>query len=231
MKKPLRVIFDLDDTLYPERAFALSGFRAAATWAAGEWGIDDMAPQMASLLDDGHLGAVFKMALARERPEYCDEDLARLIDVYRNHEPTLALFDDAPAALAHSAQYGPLGLITDGTHWVQKNKVEALGIAGHFKHIVYTGALGGRDFHKPHPRAFELMEAELAAPDALFVYIGDNPAKDFVAPNARGWGTVQVVRANGIHDARAEVEGGAPQHEIESLDELGSVLEALSQRT
>jgi putative hydrolase of the HAD superfamily len=170
------------------------------------------------------------MSLARQRPDYSDEDLARLIDVYRNHEPSIALFEDASAALARSARYGPLGLITDGTHWVQKSKVEALGIAGHFKHIVYTGALGGRDFHKPHPRAFELMEAELAAPDALFVYIGDNPAKDFVAPNARGWGTVQVVRPNGIHDARAEVEGGTPQHAIESLDELEHVLEMFSQR-
>jgi FMN phosphatase YigB (HAD superfamily) len=106
MKKPLRVIFDLDDTLYPERAFALSGFRAAAAWAASEWGIADMAAEMASLLDDGHLGAVFKLALARHRPEYSDEDLARLVDADRNHEPTLALFDDAPAALERSAKYG-----------------------------------------------------------------------------------------------------------------------------
>jgi hypothetical protein len=32
----LVLVFDLDDTLYPEREFALSGFRAAGRWAAAE---------------------------------------------------------------------------------------------------------------------------------------------------------------------------------------------------
>ena len=36
----LCVVFDLDDTLYPERAFALSGFRAAGLFAAQKWQID-----------------------------------------------------------------------------------------------------------------------------------------------------------------------------------------------
>ena len=227
MSRPLRVIFDLDDTLYPERLFALSGFRAAAAWAADEWGLHDMAPEMARLLDDGHLGAVFKIALERHRPQHSKQDLARFIDVYRSHKPELALFNDAAPALERSQAFGPLGLITDGTHWVQENKVEALGIGAHFDTIIYTGALGGRDFHKPHPRAFEMMEAALAAPDALFVYIGDNPAKDFVSPNARGWATIQVVREGGIHDAHAVVDGGAAQHTIDSLADLEPVLNAL----
>ena len=29
----LVLVFDLDDTLYPERQFALSGFQAAGRWA------------------------------------------------------------------------------------------------------------------------------------------------------------------------------------------------------
>jgi putative hydrolase of the HAD superfamily len=228
MSRPLRVIFDLDDTLYPERSFALSGFRAAGTWAAHEWGIKGIAAEMVRLFDDGHLGAVFNLALKRHRPRHSKADLARFIDVYRSHEPEIGLFDDAVAALEHSHAFGPLGLITDGTHRVQQNKVRALGIAGHFDTIIYTAALGGRDFHKPHPRAFEMMEAALVAADALFVYIGDNPAKDFVSPNARGWATVQVVRDGAIHDAHAVVDGGAAQHTIKSLTELAPVLDALS---
>ena len=230
MSRTLRVIYDLDDTLYPERSFALSGFRAASAWAAHEWGIDGIADEMTGLLDDGHLGAVFKIALERHHPQHSKQDLARFIEAYRNHEPELELFDDAVAALERSQEYGPMGLITDGTHWVQQNKVQALGIAEHFDTIIYTGALGGRDFHKPHPRAFEMMEAALAAPDALFVYIGDNPAKDFVSPNARGWATIQVIREGGIHDAHAVADGGAPQHRIDSLFELGSVLDTLLHR-
>ena len=41
-------------------------------------------------------------------------------------------FADAEAALDQCAAFGPLGLITDGTHQVQANKVAALGIAPRF---------------------------------------------------------------------------------------------------
>ena len=34
------LVFDLDDTLYAERQFALSGFRAAERWACAELGLE-----------------------------------------------------------------------------------------------------------------------------------------------------------------------------------------------
>ena len=40
------LILDLDDTLYPERQFALSGFAAAERWAAAELAIDGLAAAM-----------------------------------------------------------------------------------------------------------------------------------------------------------------------------------------
>jgi putative hydrolase of the HAD superfamily len=57
-----------------------------------------------------------------------------------------------------------------------------------------------------------------------FWYLADNPAKDFVAPNALGWITVQVVRDGGIHDVRRIVPGGEPQHRVRSLTELPQIL-------
>ncbi len=62
----LVLVFDLDDTLYPEREFALSGFRAAGRWAAAELGIDGLAAEMTRLLDDGHLGKLFTHRARRE---------------------------------------------------------------------------------------------------------------------------------------------------------------------
>jgi putative hydrolase of the HAD superfamily len=229
----LRVVFDLDDTLYPERDFALSGFRAAGAWAHNEWDIPDPAAYMKELLDTGHLGGLFRMSLERSLGEVSDDELARFVDVYRRHEPELQLFEGAQDVIDLAASKGPIGLITDGTHWVQARKVAALGIAEHFTSIIYTGALGGREFHKPHPRSFEMMEGELGAKlgaDIQMVYIGDNPAKDFVAPNARGWTTIQLVRDGGIHDNQAVVEGGEPHHTIDALKELHAILESLGRR-
>lgn len=223
----LRVVFDLDDTLYPEREFAISGFRACADWLAREHRIEahiEVVEHMTRLLDDGHMRQLFVHALKDRIGEHNDELLDAFIDIYRLHEPAIALYDDAAPILDHFGALGPLGLITDGQIEVQSSKVRALRLEPRFAKIIYTGALGGREFHKPHPRAFELIEQALGAPNSRFVYIGDNPAKDFVTPNARGWISVQVLREQRIH-ARAEMAaGGAAQHVIKSLSELPRLL-------
>jgi putative hydrolase of the HAD superfamily len=225
----LRLVFDLDDTLYPERAYALGGFRAAGAWAKAELGVDGLADRLIQLLDQGHLGRSFKMALDELAPDHTDEHAKAVLKAYGDHTPDLALFEDARSALAAFAGT-TLGLITDGHAKTQTRKVAALGIAPRFAEIIYTGALGpDRVFHKPHPRAFELMEQALRrAPEDRFVYVGDNPLKDFVAPNAMGWRTVLVDRphhrATRIHPLQTAPDGGAPQITISSLADLAAVL-------
>lgn len=186
-----------------------------------------MASEMRELLASGHLGALFKLTLEKHLENADADDLSRFVDVYRSHKPTLTLFTDAEAALAEVARFGPMGLITDGTHWVQKNKVEALGIEDRFAHVIYTNALGGREFHKPHPRAFELMEEALELEPAQLVYVGDNAAKDFVQPNARGWHSVQILRPDRIHAGAKPHEDGEAQHVLTSLTELAALVTEL----
>jgi putative hydrolase of the HAD superfamily len=230
MPKPaatLRLVFDLDDTLYPERSYAIGGFRAAADFARETWGLADLAPEMTRLLDSGMLGALFKQVLHAAKPDATADDLAAFARAYAQHTPDLSLFPDAAAVLDHYAYSGPLGLITDGHAKTQTAKVAALGIAPRFQSIVYTGALGpDRAFHKPHPKAFEMTEQVIGRVGDRFVYVGDNPAKDFAAPNARGWITVQIVRSGGIHGAPQAIAGGEPHHRVSSLLDLPVVLGA-----
>lgn len=221
------LVFDLDDTLYPERQFALGGFAASARWAEATLGIEPgLADEMARLLDAGHLGTLFPQVLKSRVPGHSAEHLAEFVAAYRDHAPELALFDDASWALQHYAAQGPLGLITDGAHEMQQRKVAALGISPRFREIVYTGALGGRQFHKPHPLSYEKIEAALGGCGTRLVYVGDNPSKDFVVPNARGWLSVMVQRPDhaGIHAGAVVADGGAPQVIIASLVELPIVL-------
>ena len=222
------IVFDLDDTLYSERQFAISGFRACERWLEQEHGAGGIVDDMTRMLDDGYMRALFDQVLAARVPGHTPAQLEAFIDVYRLHDPAIALYPDAAWALDHFEPLGPLGLITDGQAEVQSSKVRALAIAPRFRHIVYTGALGGRAFSKPHPRSFELMEEALGAPGGRFVYVGDNPAKDFVTPNARGWISVQVHRPQRIH-ARAEAApGGAAQHVVDQLTELPALLAAVA---
>lgn len=225
----LHIVFDLDDTLYPERDYAIGGFRAASAWAQRALGVRDITDDLVRHLDDGHLGRSFSLALAAVMPDHTNEHLKGLFTAYAGHAPSLTLFDDAAEALARY-RGRTLGMITDGHAKTQAAKVAALGVGGHFEEIIYTGALGpDRAFHKPHPRAFEIIEERLGvSPDDRFAYIGDNPAKDFVAPNARGWATVLVDRPHlrhlRIHPLSDAPEGGAAQAVISSLDELPDVI-------
>lgn len=227
----LKLVFDLDDTLYPERQFALSGFRAAARWAKAELGVDGLDEDMTRLLDAGHLGRLFRMVLAERVPDHKPEHAEALITAYREAVPEpgeLALFADAAAALDRYGAGRRLGLITDGTHTVQRKKVAALALEPRFAHIVFTDALGpDRAFFKPHPMAYEHMERVLdRRHDDHMVYVGDNIAKDFVAPNAMGWTTIYINRPEvaAIHRGVAVAAGGEPQHEVASLDELPRIL-------
>ena len=221
-----RLVFDLDDTLYPERSHALAGFAAAGRFAEREWGLAGLADDLIRHLDDGHLGQCFALTLAERRPSFTQAELGAFAGAWRDHTPeTLDLFGDAARILDRLAGR-PIGLITDGSAGIQRGKVRALGLAPRFHTSIYTGALGpARAFHKPHPMAYEMMEQAMARqPGDRFVYIGDNPSKDFVTPNARGWTSVMVVRPHHaehrIHKAAPVAVGGAPHMTLESLDDL-----------
>jgi putative hydrolase of the HAD superfamily len=233
----LCVVFDLDDTLYAERDFAVSAFGEMGRWAEANHGIAGLAHDLAALLDQGHLGQIFSMALKARHPGHSAADLDALRRVYLSHAPEfLSLFEDASRALDRLSQRADvkLGLITDGTANVQAAKIKALGIGHRFGHAILTGALGSkpgdRAFHKPHPLAFERMQAALAEPGDRLVYVGDNPAKDFQAPNRMGWTTVQVDRPSqrpfNIHRGAAALPDGAAHHVIGSLDGLPLLLGA-----
>jgi putative hydrolase of the HAD superfamily len=223
------LIFDLDDTLYAERDYAIGGFRAAAAWARAALQAEVSVDQMVELLDNGHLGQLFPQALATARPAHTPDDLKAFVRAYGQHTPTLKLFDDAAASLDYWQPRAKLGLITDGHAATQHAKIKALALQPRFAEIIATGALGpDRAFHKPHPRAFEMMQTALGGPGDHFVYVGDNLAKDFLAPNAMGWRTIHVDRphhrAHRIHKHTAAPSGGVPQHVIADLGELTSLL-------
>lgn len=80
------------------------------------------------------------------------------------------------------AQGKKLGIITDGRVEGQKNKIAALGLKKLVDDIIITDALGGIEFRKPNEAAFRLMQEKWQLPFKKMIYIGDNPQKDFIAP-------------------------------------------------
>lgn len=218
------VVFDLDDTLYPEHDYVVSGFGAVATEFEHVLGPPQPTLRdMVRLFEADRHAKVFDELL---RARGIDEDPAlvgRMVDCYRAHRPQISLHDDARSILPQLKDRYQLGIITDGRLSTQSLKIDALQISHLFESIIITGELGD-GFAKPHVRAFEKMADTLGVAGTECLYVADNAAKDFIAPNALGWTTVQVLRPNGLyHDNRAS-QGGDARHRIESLLELPQTL-------
>lgn len=212
-------IFDLDDTLYPERSYVLSGFRAVARWGEQRFGqsAEQSLAEMLALLDRDGRGRIFDDWLRGRAP------VRDAVKIYRTHDPEIVLAPEAVTTL-DALRGQPLYLVTDGHKIVQAKKVAALGIADRFQHCYLTNRYG-RHHAKPSLHCFELIKRRMGADWGDLVYVGDNPAKDFVSLNAVGAVTVRVM--TGEHIAAPAPAGYDGQHRIAKLDQLTELLEKL----
>jgi putative hydrolase of the HAD superfamily len=223
------LVLDLDDTLYPESSYVRSGFWAVARWLEQEAGIPS--PDTFSCLWGAHLrgerGHVFDDFLGL-RPELSGVEVGSLVDCYRNHAPEISFYpgmkDFIDLAVAKGLR---LALISDGPLAAQTWKVEALGLSRWFDPVILTDRWG-RAFWKPHPRAFQLVEQGLGCSGPSMAYVGDNPEKDFQAPNHLGWTTLRLrlpgqLRTN-LEPAGAEA---STRLEFRSIKELCNWVESL----
>lgn len=203
------LVFDIDDTLYLERDYVRSGFRAVAV-ALGEPGFG---ARCWELFLQGERGNTFDRAAGELG---FSVDVERAVEIYRTHAPDICLLDDARRCI-ETHRHGRLFAITDGPLESQRAKSRALGLDGCFEEVIYTAALGP-GAGKPSRVAFELVEERVSNAGAEFAYVADNPRKDFLAPKALGWRTVRVRRPGALHE---QLESSASvDFEITGLDSL-----------
>jgi putative hydrolase of the HAD superfamily len=213
-------VFDLDDTLYPERDYVRSGFAAVDSLAAARRGLQGFGDACWESFVNGDRGRIFDAVLG-SRFGLVDADLVGdMVEAYRLHKPRIALHPDARRFLDRARSLAaPMALITDGPQESQRAKIDALALQATFSPIVVTAELGdGRS--KPHPAAFELVQQALGR-GHRFVYIADNPQKDFLSPNQLGWTSIRIQRADGLYSqATAPTPAHAPRHTVTSLDDV-----------
>jgi putative hydrolase of the HAD superfamily len=214
------VVFDLDDTLYPEEQFVFSGFAAVGRLLQERFGLDhDPAARCRTLYESSDRGRVFDRLVEELRLPASDSLVPELIACYRNHRPEISLFADAEEVLSAWRGRLPMGLISDGYFETQSAKVDALGLVARLDPILLTGQWG-RAFWKPHPRAFEEIQRVWGCQGPECVYIADNPAKDFGGPRRLGWQTVRVRRQGGVYAEAEAAEGGQPDQTVETLTDI-----------
>lgn len=222
----MMIVFDLDDTLYLERDFVRSGFAAVDRWLAAERAVEGFLATAWGLFEGGQRNRVFDAALAARGVAVEPALIGQLVEVYRSHRPTIQLAADARCALDRHAGRDPVALLTDGYQGTQERKIEALGLRACCDPVITTDRWG-RDYWKPNPRGFMAVQRQFDRPPAEFVYIGDNPGKDFLAPRSLGWKTIRIKRDGALHAGQAAAPGHDADLTITSLDDLDLHLERL----
>lgn len=215
------LLFDLDETLYPERDYVLSGFAAVAERLAHEYNLDPIAAytDMVRRLDAEGRGAIFDGVLMGAGVEPSPERVRGLVETYREHRPAIAFYPGVESMLRRLRQDYALAVVTDGLALMQRRKVEALGVPELVDTVVLCDECGAA---KPDPAGFRIAHGRLGGGPALLV--GDNPGHDMAAAAALGLPAVRVLSGR---FAATATPPQWPAVEISGLDELEPLIARL----
>ena len=227
--EPTLVAFDLDDTLYKERDFVASGYRAVARTLADActaFNYDEMVHVMVNApVNPFDSLAEYLLNRSIQQSIHHDFDIPWMVSTYRNHLPDIKS-DEAIAVIKELIANGyRIGIITDGRAVTQSNKIKALSLDRLIspENISISQIVGGEKFTKI---PFERMMS-LNADIRHFIYVGDNPMKDFLWPNRLGWTTIQLNDdGQNVHSQQVSLpsDNYRPLFRISSLKELFPIL-------
>ena len=185
------VIFDLDDTLYSEKQYVRSGYKAVAKLLGDE----ALADRLWTYFENG------KPAIDELLNELgCIGRKAECLEAYREQIPEIALYHGVSELIQDLKSKGiKVGIITDGRVSGQKRKLQALGLDKLIDDIIITDELGGTQFRKPCDIAFRIVQRRWSIPFEQIVYVGDNAEKDFQAPKQLGMRTLYFENEDGLY--------------------------------
>ena len=193
------IIFDLDETLYRERRFALSGYDAVSAYADSRLGLPRA--DVFRALWRAHRHGQRQRALQALCDEYqLSHFMVReFVAIIRAHAPRLRLFRVACATLADLRSSWRVGVLTNGLPGVQARKVAALGLADHVHDIVYAEEHGdGRG--KPDLVPFLIAAHRLEVDPRRCIFVGDDPLRDIAGSRHAGMQAVRLDRRRGPVD-------------------------------
>ena len=204
------ICFDLDDPLYKEIDYLKSAYKEIAETV----GHPEAADQLLDWYQSGE--NAFKKLIDTYG---LTVSIADLLKIYREHYPNIHLDDGVKEFLISLKEDGAkLGLISDGRSLTQRNKIKALGLEGFFDIEIISEEFGSE---KPCLRNYQVV-MEKFPERKVFIYLGDNTSKDFVAPNQLGWRTVCIAPdERNIHKQNMSLgKEYMPQRVVKTIKEI-----------
>ena len=159
------VIFDLDDTLYSEKLYIKSGYKKIAEY----FKVPGMENELWLAFEQGK--RAIDEVLQRHHLQIWKTEALK---IYRYQDPDIYLYYGVADMIKNFRKNKKVGLITDGRPEGQRAKIRALKLDTLFDYIIITDELGGINFRKPCPVAFQIMSENLGVKFNRMCYIGDN---------------------------------------------------------
>jgi len=193
VKPNTHFIFDLDDTLYPEIDYLVSGYNYIGKYLSTILKFDVSNEMLHRYYAKEN---VFEKIVTEYKHAIPELSIAFLQNLYRNHLPQLKLSQEVSEFLSIiKLKKIPTGLITDGRSISQRNKLAALGLTNYFDDVIISEEFGTE---KPHINNYMFFQKKYQ--DRNFWYFADNTIKDFIVPAKLGWNLVCVLNmGNNIH--------------------------------
>jgi putative hydrolase of the HAD superfamily len=209
------LLLDLDDTLYSERRFALSGFAAVARSVEERHGF--AACQAFRILRDalanGRRAEAFQALAQAVGSDQAQVDGFR--EVYRRHRPRLRLSQISRNAIARARESWRVAVLTNGLPAVQRSKVDALGLTGLVDEVFYAHEIGTG---KPDPAVFLAACRALRVSPGRSVMAGDDPWCDVDGARRAGLRAIRVRQ--GWHRAVESGETGPADLTVRTIAEV-----------
>ena len=227
-------IFDLDDTLYKEIDFVRSAFSHIDRLLVADYEYKEgLARQILNNAYDNGINPFNELNAALENACIKIPDAIKwMVDEYRFHIPQIKLTADAAEMLPRLRYESfDMYIITDGRSITQRNKIRALGLNRFVpnENIFISEEIG---YDKTNPAAFNEIYSRyfymspLNLQDIMFVFVGDNPTKDFVVGNTMGYPTFMLMDdGRNIHKQNVKVpKDYKPMHKVKTIKNILDIL-------
>lgn len=206
------VVFDLDDTLYDEIDFVKSGLQEVASYLKNE----KYYKFMYEVFKLEGSGKIFNKLIDAFS---LDVNLDKLIEIYRFHRPDISLSKDSLELLKFTQNFDT-ALISDGHYIMQKNKFDVLGLEKFVEYPIFTDYYHTK---KPELKPYKMV-MDKYNDKKKFVYISDNPKKDFKAVSTLGWKGIRYKNPIGIYKSVSN----NTDYEVEQKEDIVDILRKLA---
>lgn len=218
------VIFDLDDTLYPEWSYIKQGFLAVSERLYKDFNLQTRysSHDIYEVLKDiytNHTRVKIFNHLHRFIPEIEINEsyiVDELVPTFRFSNKTLECYPDVKPTLDTLTGKVKIGMVTNGNAQVQNSKIDLLKIRKYFDRIEISGDYSE---DKAKPSTFMLLKIldifQVKPHDVI--YVGNDPATDRCSMDI-GCNFLRIIRKNSIKSDHSHTKD--KYHSISSISKL-----------